>query len=123
MSTLQAYWFGDAEAIGAKVFIDGKFVTTLHMARTLGHPLVSRSGLEPCYGEQDTIVRAGEPMVSQWLDMPRGEHVVEVVGVRGDSVSCVASIQDSPSFEVLMRCPALIYPSPAGGQTVAHSKG
>lgn len=111
---IPAYWMGDQYAAGSTIYVDGVEVATLLSVRTPSAAVRAAPYLQPCYAPGDTISRGGDSGVSQYVDMPVGEHRVLVVLLSGDSLSCMASIGDSPSFSIWTRCPVLVYPSSEG---------
>lgn len=107
---IDTLWFGDADAIGSSVLVDGRHVAVLAPAIAQYGAFRADPRVEPCYERGDTAARFGEPMVEQHISMPRDEHVVTVVSTRGDTLECVAQLWDSPRFGVYMRCRTLVYP-------------
>ena len=95
--------YGDAEAVGARLYVDGKLVGQLR-ALVERWTLFAPPGLEPCYAPNDTIARPGEPRVTQTVRMPVGEHRLEVVFAGGESASLQVQVLDSPSLQVWGRC-------------------
>jgi hypothetical protein len=107
---LDAYWLGDADAIGSTVLVDGRPVAVLAPAIARDGAFIANARVAPCYEHGDTVAHVGEPMVAQHIAMPRDEHRVTVISARGDTLTCIAQIWDSPKFVVHMKCRALLYP-------------
>ena len=60
------------------------------------------------------MVAIGQRYVSQSVSLPNGVHSIRVVSASGDTFRLRASIGDSPSFRLLMKCKTIWYPGVNG---------
>lgn len=112
---LDTHWMGDAESVGATVWVDGKQIAVLSQLVIRDYPFIAPPGLVAgCYAHGDTIARGGEPRLAQHIMLPRGEHEVVVIGIRLDTLMCRAVVWDSPNFTVYSKCGLLLYPGREG---------
>ncbi len=102
-------WFGDSDAIEARVYVDGKLAGKLQHWSDSTDYLHVTEGVPPCYGHGDTAAAAGNQAFAS-IDLPVERHTITVVSAANDTLRCETYINDSPVFIVYMRCGAIVHP-------------
>lgn len=98
--------YGDPDAIGARVIIDGEAVAVLK-PMVEDYEFGSPPELHDCYGPDGVIAAPGVPRVNQSLKVSPGLREVVVIGQRGDSLRGSVEMYDSPVMFIFMKCKKL----------------
>lgn len=80
---------GDKSALGASLSIDGRGVGVLRESRYRGPAVQARDGIMVFGGEspEDIVLRPNQIVsVSDFMEMPRATHHIQVVSSRGETL-------------------------------------